>query len=219
MCQLASISSRMRRFVALSSTTRTRRPSSAFGSVDGRAPPAACGVSKTAVKWNVLPLAFGALDPQASAHQLDEPQRDGQAEARAAVPPRRRAVGLRERLEDLPLLVRERCRCRCRSRRSAASRDRRSTASTLTRTTTSPSVGELDGVADDVQQHLAEPAGIAEHHLRHVGPDVAGELDALFRGAQRQQLGRVADGLAQVELGALRDRAAALRSSRSRGCR
>ena len=30
-----------------------------------------------------------------------------------------------------------------------------------------------------------------------------GQLEALFRGAQREQLGRVADGLAHVELGAL----------------
>ena len=64
-------------------------------------------------------------------------------------------------------------------------------------------LGELDGVADEVQQHLTQPPGIAEHHVGHVGRDVAGELEPFSAGAQRQQLGRVAHGLAQVELDAL----------------
>ena len=55
MCQLASISSRMRRFVALSSTTSTRSPSSALGFVTGARRPAAWGWSKVASKKNVLP--------------------------------------------------------------------------------------------------------------------------------------------------------------------
>ena len=41
-----------------------------------------------------------------AAHQLDQLRGDRQAQAGAAVPARRRAVGLRERLEDLPLLRR-----------------------------------------------------------------------------------------------------------------
>ena len=40
-----------------------------------------------------------------AAHELDEAQRDREAQAGAAVAPRRRAVGLRERLKDCPLLV------------------------------------------------------------------------------------------------------------------
>ena len=75
---------------------------------------AACGVSKSAVKWNVLPLPTVALDPHAAAHQLDQPQRDRQAEAGAAVAPRRRAVRLGEGLENLLLLLAAECRCRCR---------------------------------------------------------------------------------------------------------
>ena len=47
-----------------------------------------------------------ALDPDGASHQLDQSQRDGQAQTGAAIAARRRAVGLRERLEDLLLLVR-----------------------------------------------------------------------------------------------------------------
>ena len=69
------------------------------------------------------------------------------------------------------------------------------------------------------QQHLPEPAGIAEHPLRHVRLDVAGELDAFLGGAQRQDFRGIADGLAHLELGAVQIQSGALRSSRSRGRR
>ena len=49
-----------------------------------------------AVKWNVLPCARLALDPDPAAHQLHQRRRDRQAEAGAAEPPRRRSVGLAE---------------------------------------------------------------------------------------------------------------------------
>ena len=50
-------------------------------------------------------------------------------------------------------------------------------------------LGELDGVADQVDEHLPQPAGIADECVRHVRPDVAGELEALCRaraGASRR---------------------------------
>ena len=61
---------------------------------------------------------------------------------------------------------------------------------------------ELDGVAEHVQQHLPKTALIAEQHLGHGGSDMAGELDALLRRADREQLGGIADGFTRVELGA-----------------
>src|SRR5262249_56238819 len=49
-----------------------------------------------------------ALDPDAAAHQLDQPGGDGQPEAGAAILPRRGAVRLGERGEDrLPLVRRD----------------------------------------------------------------------------------------------------------------
>ena len=52
------------------------------------------------------PLAHLALDPDAPTHQLDQPRGDGQPQPRAAEPPGGRGVGLGERLEDQPLLLR-----------------------------------------------------------------------------------------------------------------
>ena len=45
--------------------------------------------------------------------------------------------------------------------------------------------------------------GSPSSDLRNVGDDVAGELEAFFGGAERQQLRGVADRLAQIELGVL----------------
>ena len=53
--QLASISSRMRRFVVLSSTARTRNPSSARRAASGAGLTVVAGLSSVAVKKNVLP--------------------------------------------------------------------------------------------------------------------------------------------------------------------
>ena len=66
---------------------------------------AAAAARTRAMKWNVAALARLALDPDPSAHQLDQLRGDRQAQAGAAEAPRGRRVGLRERAEDLPLLV------------------------------------------------------------------------------------------------------------------
>ena len=106
MCQLASISSRMRRFVALSSTTSTRNPSSARGFASGAALPGGLGLVERRREEERAAAAFRALDPEAPAHELDEPQGNRQTQSGAAIAPRRRAVGLREGLKDLRLLLR-----------------------------------------------------------------------------------------------------------------
>ena len=106
MPQFLSISSRMRRFVALSSTTRTGRRVQ----VGGPASPAAGGrglgldVEPGGEVERAAPPGL-ALDPDPPAHQLDQPGRDRQAQPGAAVLAGRRAVGLVERLEDRPLLL------------------------------------------------------------------------------------------------------------------
>ena len=115
MRQLASISSRMRRLVALSSTTSTRSPSSALGwRRDRRRGRLRAADRRPAVKWNVLPrptsLSTQSCPPISSTSRCAI----ARPEAGAAVPARRRAVGLREGLEDLLAASRAGCRCRCR---------------------------------------------------------------------------------------------------------
>ena len=64
-------------------------------------------------------------------------------------------------------------------------------------------VGELDRVADQVDQHLAQPRGVAAHQRRDLGTDRRRQLEALRvrRSASRSQT--PSTSLAQVEVDAL----------------
>ena len=121
----------------------------------------------------------------------------------AAVPPRRRAVGLRERLEDLPLLVggdADAGVAHGEVQRRAIAVDRLDADAQRRLRPRSVNLTALPRTfSSTCRSRPASPSS----DVRHVGRDVAGELEALFRRAQRQQLRGVADGLAQVELGAL----------------
>ena len=74
------------------------------------------------------------------------------------------------------------CRCRCRATREVQADlvGRRPRDSASTRTTTSPALGELDGVADQVDEDLPQPAGVADQVVGDVGRDVAGQLQPLL---------------------------------------
>ena len=126
MCQLASISCEdpaVRRVVVddeHAEAFERRRP---FGQP---APCEAVDRPKTAVKWNVLPWPIDAFDPEAAAHQLDEPARDRQTQAGAAKAASRRSVGLRERLENLVVFLGADADARVRDAELQASRPRRS---------------------------------------------------------------------------------------------
>ena len=80
-------------------------------------------------------------------------------------------------------------------------------------------LGELDGVADQVDQHLAQAPGIADERVGHVRSNVAGQLEPFLVRARRQQAHGVLDDVAQVERDVFERQAAAPRSSRNRGCR
>ena len=54
-------------------------------------------------------------------------------------------------------------------------------------------LGELDGVAGEVEQHLAQPRGVADDALGQPLVDVGGDLEALGLRARRQQLDHVLD--------------------------
>ena len=49
-------------------------------------------------------------------------------------------------------------------------------------------MGELDGIAHQVDEDLAEPPGVSDHHVRHVGVNVEIELQPLLVGPHRQGL-------------------------------
>ena len=59
-------------------------------------------------------------------------------------------------------------------------------------------VGELDAVVDEVQQHLANPADVADQAARHVVRDFERELDVLLGGARREQVEHFFHGLVEI---------------------
>ena len=66
-----------------------------------------------------------------------------------------------------------------------------------------PRVGELDRVAQQVQQDLAEPRDVADDDARRARPDVADQLEALLGRPGGHQLQRRLDALVEVERGGL----------------
>ena len=156
----ASCRCRTFRLVAVSSTIRTCSPLS-------RWPAAAAGrdrrrAAARSSNQNVEP-APGVLStpirPPISSTSCLEIARP------RPVPPYLRVVeasAWRERSEEPRRAVCRRCRCRCRvtaKRSSAASVAARARVTAIT---TSPALGELDGVADQVDQDLAQAAGVAD---------------------------------------------------------
>ena len=60
-------------------------------------------------------------------------------------------------------------------------------------------LGELDRVADEIEQHLPQPARIADERRRHAGLNSARKLEPLFVRARRQQPDGILDRAADVE--------------------
>ncbi len=58
---------------------------------------------------------------------------------------------------------------------------------------------ELDRIADQVDQDLAHPSGVADYRHRHLRRDVARQFQPLLLAAQGQRLDRVADLVVQLE--------------------
>src|SRR5690348_14341706 len=107
-------------------------------------------------------LAGNALHPDSAVHQGDQPPTDGQAQSRAAEPARRRAVGLPERLEDQRLLLSRNADSRVaylEMQNRFLIRDRLRLRDDFHEAL----LGELDRVSCQIQEHLAQPRGIAFH--------------------------------------------------------
>jgi hypothetical protein len=60
-------------------------------------------------------------------------------------------------------------------------------------------VGELHGVADQIQHDLSQTSRIADDGRGHVGSDAAGQFEALLIGARGKQLDAVLDRVADDE--------------------
>ena len=60
-------------------------------------------------------------------------------------------------------------------------------------------LGELDGVADEIHDDLAQPAGVAHQGVGTSGRDVTGQLQSLRVGPHGQQFERRREAVGQVE--------------------
>ena len=97
-----------------------RRPCTRAGSAGGGGAAPVAGQAEPGREVERAAPARLALDPDPAAHQSDQPGRDRQAQAGAAVLAASSSRPPAERLEDQPPACRRGCRCRCRGRRSAA---------------------------------------------------------------------------------------------------
>src|SRR6185312_2283874 len=139
-----------------------------------------------------------AVDADLAAHHRRQLLGDGEAEAGAAIAARRRLVGLGEGLEDPALRFRRHADTGVadfdaqlhgfRADLVGADVDHDLAA-----------LGELDGVADQVGQHLAQAAGIAGEAARQVRRDVGAEAQALLLGHLVEEVLDLFDDVAGVE--------------------
>ena len=131
-----------------------------------------------------------AGDVDIAAHQLDQAVADGQAQARAAVAPGGLAVGLLKRAEDVFNLRfaqpdtrvsnAETNQCFCRWRALGAHVWFRIDSNHHFAV-----LGELDGIAHQVVEHLAQSHGVAAQLARHIGRYAVDHFQPFFFGAQR----------------------------------
>ena len=143
-------------------------------------------------------LARRTLDTDAAAHQLDEAAGDRQTEAGTAKSARGGAVFLGKGFKDGFLLV-------------GGDADAGIAHGDLQRHLALLGCGgpqkhgnfavgrELDGVADKIDQHLPQAAGVANHVARHLRLDRKNQLQLLFMRAQRQGLQRFGDDAVEIE--------------------
>ena len=145
------------------------------------------------------PDARLALHADLAAHQLHQAAADGEAEARAAVLPRRRGVGLRERIEQLVELRGGDAdpgvaHLEAQHRFGVGFGDESDRDGDLT------ALGELEGVAEQVGEHLAQAPRVAAQRRRNVCVHERRELQAFAAGDERRQVTRVLHRVAQVEV-------------------
>ena len=134
-----------------------------------------------------------ALDGDRAAHALDDALGDGEAEARAAEPPRRRRIGLLELAKDDRHLLGGDPDAGVRDLELDALADlpdaQQHTAC----------LGELHGIAGEIEKNLLQAAAIAEDAGGHAGADMGRDLDALGMGARGHELDEVLDQRRQRE--------------------
>ena len=164
------------------------------------------------MKRNVLPRPGSLSTVICAAHQRHQPRRDRQPQPGPLVPARRRVVPLLEGLEDLLLLLARDADAGVADRevqhlrrprfghRRVGLRGRVLDAG-LDPDDDLALLGELDGVADEVEQDLPQPARVADQGVGHLRLDLAGQLQPLPVGAEGQRPEGLPQDVPQGEVG------------------
>ena len=118
-----------------------------------------------------------ALHPNPATHECDQPCRNSESQASPAEPACHRGIRLRERLENHLLLLWGNAHARIHNREAEAYL---AVVGGLSAHAHHNLAGrrELDGVPENVDQHLTEAARIADDGFRNVRTHVRGELEA-----------------------------------------
>ena len=214
----------IRRFVALSSTTRTWRPLRSTPTIgdgaSGEPVASASIVSRNVLPWPATPVLSATSDPCMSSARrrlIARPR---------PVPPYRREIEASAWLNDwnsrairsggMPMpgvadIDDEGPSVAARARgRQAVARDGQFDLARF---------GELDGVGQQVDDDLPEAALVADDRARQAVVDAVGELEMLRGRERRDDVEGAFDARREVERRDARARPCPLRSSRSPGCR
>ena len=126
-------------------------------------------------------LPYYTFDPNLSAHKLDQSSGDGQPQASTAVLARRRAIGLRERLEDSLLLL-----CRNPNARIGDGEVEADLVLRLRRRLSAHHhltlLGELDGIPHHISQDLAQASHITHQGIRNLWEHIAPQFQPFLVG-------------------------------------
>ena len=146
----------------------------------------------------MLPSPGDAADRHVTTHQLREPARDRQAQAGSAEAPRRRAVGLRERLEQAC------ARGLVHADSAVADGDADQHGATRLRVAggadaDEPVIGELDGVTDQIEQDLAHPHRVPGHPVRPARRAIDEQRQTLPQRLWPHRFDRSIDQIADAE--------------------
>ena len=202
MPQASRCAVRMRRLVALSSTTSTRLPRS-----DGCTPlrsrrvgPGDSAATARIVKRKSLPDPHLARDADPPAHQLGQPLADRQTQTGAAVAARGRGVDLAERLEQAVEPVRRDADAGVADREGQLVKGSRvlDTVRAHREHDLAP-LGELHRVREQVQEDLAQARHVADDGGGSAVAEQIGQVEALLGGPGRHEVERPLDALAQIE--------------------
>jgi hypothetical protein len=140
------------------------------------------------------PLARPARDGDRAAHRRHDARRDGEAEADAAHAPRRVGAGLLELPEDAVEVLRRQ------TRPGVGDGEHQAAVGLVDLQRHAALRGELDRIADEVEDDLAQAVRIGHDAASRGGCDMAGDVDALFVGARRHQFHRVLEQVMQIGL-------------------